>query len=474
MTAPSEPWPSARELADAVRAGRRSAVENVELALATVAARDGELGAFVVLDPDGARAAAEEVDAAVARGEDPGPFAGVPIGVKDLEDCAGLPTSRGSLLYQGRPPVAEDSIHVARLRAAGAVPLGKTAAPEFGTLSWTRTRAWGTTRNPWATDRTPGGSSGGSAAAVSSGMVPFATASDGGGSTRSPAAFTGLVGHKCSYGRIPEPGPLDSMTACVGALATTVGDAARHLDVVSGPDPRDRTSLPAPGLSYEATIETLAVEGLRARWSPDLGYAAVDPEVAAVARAAAGALAEAAGLALDDEPVRLTDAVTTWLDSGSIDMWLALEDGMWPEVADQLTPFSRWALEQSADAPLRSLVGPARKRAVLEREVGELFTHVDVLLTPTVAVPAFVAEGPPPSTIAGVPVHPAMATPFTMVANLCWNPSTSVPAGLTADGLPVGLMVTARHHRDDVCLRLARILEQARPWPRFAPAPTEL
>lgn len=467
MTA-TEPWPAAGALADAVRAGERTAVENVEQALAAVEARDAELGAFVVLDPDGARAAAEAIDAAVARGEDPGPFAGVPIGVKDLEDCAGLPTSHGSLLYQGRPPVDTDSVHLARLRAAGAVPLGKTAAPEFGTLSWTRTRAWGTTRNPWATDRTPGGSSGGSAAAVSSGMVPLATASDGGGSTRSPAAFTGLVGHKCSYGRIPDPRPIDSMTACLGALATTVGDAARHLDVVSGPDPRDRTSLPATGLSYEAAISTLDVAGLRARWSDDLGYAAVDPEVASIARAAAATLAEAAGLVLDEEPVRLTDAVSTWLENGAIDLWLALEDGMWPDAADQLTPFPRMGLEQTADAPIGSLVGPARKRAVLEREVGELFAEVDVLLTPTVAIPAFVAEGPPPSSIAGVAVHPAMATPFTMVANLCWNPSTSVPAGLTADGLPVGLMVTARHHRDDICLRLARILEVARPWPRFA------
>ena len=466
----SEPWLPATVLADAVRAGTTSASSLVERALEAATA-DAELGAFVVLDPEGARATAAEVDEAVARGDDPGPLAGLPIGVKDLEDCAGLPTSHGSLLYQGRGPVAEDSIHVARLRAAGAVPIGKTAAPEFGTLSWTRTKAWGVARNPWAVDRTPGGSSGGSAAAVAGGLVPLATASDGGGSTRSPAGFSGLVGHKASFGRIPDPGPLDSMTAVVGALATTVADAARHLDVAAGPDPRDRTSLPAPGLSYEAVIETLATAGLRARWSADLGYAVVDPEVAHVAGAAASALAEAAGLDLDDEPVKLTDPVTTWLEGGSIDMWLALEDGMWPGVAADLTPFSRWSLEQTVTAPVRSLVTPARRRAVLEREVGELFAEVDVLLTPTTAIPAFVAEGPPPSEIDGRPVHPAMATPFTMVANLCWNPSTSVPAGLSADGLPIGLMITCGLHRDDLCLRLARLLEQAQPWPRTAPGP---
>ncbi len=462
-------WPPAHELADQIRAGDRSARGATEEALAAVEGGDEALGAFVVVDAEAALTAADAVDAAVARGEDPGPLAGVPIGVKDLEDCAGLPTSFGSLLYQGRPPVAEDSIHVARMRAAGAIPLGKTATPEFGTLSWTRTKAWGVTRNPWDITRTPGGSSGGSAAAVAGGLVPLATASDGGGSTRSPAGFAGLVGHKGSFGRIPDPRPTGSTTSVVGALATTVRDAARHLDVASGPDPRDRTSLPAPGLSYEAAIETLDVAGLRARWSTDLGFAAVDPEVAEIARAAAGALAGAGGLALDDEPVVLSDAVRTWLSGGGLDMWINLEDGMWPGVADDLTPYCRMTFEQTAETPLPSLVRPARRRAVLEREVGELFAEVDVLLTPTTAIPAFVAEGPPPSEIAGRAVHPAMATPFTMVANLCWNPSVSVPAGLTAEGLPVGLMITTRHHRDDVALRLARILEQAQPWPRTAP-----
>jgi aspartyl-tRNA(Asn)/glutamyl-tRNA(Gln) amidotransferase subunit A len=394
----------------------------------------------------------------------------VPFGVKDLEDCAGLPTSHGSLLYQGRPAVDDDSVQVGRMRAAGAVPVGKTAAPEFGTLSWTRTKAWGTARNPWARDRTPGGSSGGSAAAVAGGLVPLATASDGGGSTRIPAGFCGLVGHKASYGRVPDPHPAGSMTAVSGALATTVADAARHLDVVAGPDPRDRTSLPSAGLSYEAVIETLVTSGLRARWSKDLGFAAVEPEVAAIAHRAATTLARAAGLDLDSDDVVLTDPVRTWLSSGVIDLWMNLEDDMWPAVADDLSLYSRQALERTAEIVLPRLVSPARRRHVLEREVGALFGEIDVLLTPTTAVPAFVAEGPPPSAIAGQEVPAAMATPFTMLANLCWNPSTSVPAGTTTDGLPVGLMITCRLHRDDVALRLARILEETNPWPRTAPS----
>jgi aspartyl-tRNA(Asn)/glutamyl-tRNA(Gln) amidotransferase subunit A len=253
---------SACEAADAVRRGELSAVELMERCITAIEAGNGRLNAFVHLDLAGARAAAAAIDAAVARGEDPGPFAGVPIGVKDLEDCAGMPTSHGSLLYKDLPPVAEDSIHLARLRAAGAVPVGKTAAPEFGTIQYTRTKAFGTTRNAWDPERTPGGSSGGSAAAVAAGMVPMATASDGGGSTRIPAGFSGLVGMKPSYGRVPHPSPDPGQTAVYGVEVTTVRDAARHLDVAAGPDDRDRVTLPAPTVRYEEAIESLDVSGL--------------------------------------------------------------------------------------------------------------------------------------------------------------------------------------------------------------------
>jgi aspartyl-tRNA(Asn)/glutamyl-tRNA(Gln) amidotransferase subunit A len=428
------------------------------------------LGAFVHVDEGLARRAAEAVDAAVAAGRDPGPFAGVPIGVKDLEDCAGMPTSRGSLVFAGRGPVADDSIHVGRLRAAGAVPVGKTAAPEFGTLNFTKTKVFGVARNPWDIDRTPGGSSGGSAAAVAAGLVPAATASDGGGSTRIPAAFCGLVGFKPSYGRIPHPGPTGSETSVYGLLATTVADSARHLDVVAGPDDRDRFTLPRPVFGYESAVESLPVDGLRARWSPDLGFARCDPEVRALCEKAARALADAAGLVLDDEPVTLTDPVRTWLGSGSLDLWLALEPGMWPGVADDLTRYSRSVLEQTESYPVPKVAEAVRRREQLTLDAARLFDEVDVVITPTTAVPAFPAEGPPPVEIDGEPARPlgASATPFTMLANLCWNPAISVPAGLTAGGLPVGLQIMARRHHDEVPLRLGRIWEQTQPWPRHA------
>ena len=453
---------TAIEIAASVRAGERKATEVLDTCLAGIAAGNEPLNAFVHVDEGLARAAAEAVDAAVAAGHDPGPFAGVPIGVKDLEDCAGMPTSHGSLVYKSRGPVAADSIHLSRLRAAGAVPIGKTAAPEFGTLNFTKTKAWGITRNPWSLDRTPGGSSGGTAAAVAAGLIPCGTASDGGGSTRIPAAFAGLVGMKPSHGRIPDPAPSGSQTAVYGLLTTTVADSARHLDVVAGPDDRDRLSLPAPTLSYEAAIEALDVAGLRARWSVDLGFVEhVDPDVARLAEAAARALAATARLELDTEDVRLTDPVRTWLSGGAMDLWFAIDEDMWPDVADDLTRYSRDTLEQTKDYPLSKYARAVRKRHQLSLDAAALFAEVDVVLTPTTAVPAFAAEGPPPGG--------AMATPFTMLANVCWNPSISVPAGVTTDGLPVGLQITAARHRDELPQRLARIWEQTQPWPRHAP-----
>ena len=453
---------TAIEIAEAVRAGERKATEVLDACLAEVAAGNDALNAFVHLDEGLARRAAEAVDAAVARGEDPGPLAGVPFGVKDLDDCAGMPTSHGSLVFKGRGPVPADSIHVARLRAAGGVPIGKTAAPEFGTLNFTKTKAWGITRNPWDPSRTPGGSSGGSAAAVAAGLVPVATASDGGGSTRIPAGFSGLVGMKPSHGRIPHPGPSGSQTAVHGMLTTTVADSARHLDITAGPHDDDRLSLPAPGLSYEEAIETLPVAGKRARWSVDLGFVEeVDPEVATIAEAAASALVAAAGLDLVAGEVRLTDPVRTWLSGGAMDLWFSIEEDMWPAVADDLTRYSRDSLEQTVDYPIRKYARAVRRREQLTLDAAALFREVDVLLTPTTAVPAFAAEGPPPGG--------AMATPFTMLANLCWNPSISVPAGLTKAGLPVGLQITVPRHQDELALRLARIQEQTTPWPRHAP-----
>ncbi|HET9690637.1 MAG TPA: amidase family protein [Acidimicrobiales bacterium] len=461
--------PTAVELAADVRSGRRRAVDVVEGCLRAIEAANPTLGAFVVVDADGARRAAEAVDRAVAEGRDPGPLAGVPFGVKDLEDCAGLPTSHGSLLYRDGPPAVADSPNVARMRAAGGVPVGKTATPEFGAVAITETAAWGTARNPWDPTRTPGGSSGGSAAAVAGGLVPIATASDGGGSIRIPAAFTGLVGFKPSFGRVPVPGNQPSATAVVGVVATTVADVATHLDVAAGPDDRDRTSLPAAAGSWRDAAETAAVAGLRARWSTDLGFAVVDPEVAAVCEQAAADLVAAAGLRWAPGPVDLGDPVRVWSSSGVLDLWMDLGPGMWPDAAPSLMPYTRIPLERTEHVEAPRIAEIWKRRQLLDDRLAALFAEVDVLLTPTTAVPAFAAEWPMPSRINGQKVHPSMTVPFTMLANLGWQPAVSLPAGFSSDGLPIGLQVMCRRHADATVLRLARLFEHARPWPRLAP-----
>lgn len=458
---PVQPLPDAVELAAQVRSGERRAVDALDDCLARVAERDPSLGAFVHLDEAGARAAAERVDAIVASGADPGPFAGVPLGVKDLEDARGMPTSMGSRLYLGRT-ASSDSLHVARLRAAGAVPVGKTAAPELGALNHTRSDAWGTTRNPWDTRRTPGGSSGGSAAAVSAGMVALATASDGGGSTRSPAAFCGLVGLKPSFGRIPRLGPDVAELAADGVLATSVRDVARHLDVVAGPDPRCRTSLPRAGICYESVIDDLAISGVRARWSSDLGISDCDPEVASIAGAAALRLSVAADLVLDEEPIRLTAVVGAYLSTTRLDGWVAIDEDEWPACAERLERHTVERLRDTAALPLPRWVRGAKRRARVVEELAAVMRDVELVLCPTTALAAFEADDPTSAT-------ELAATPYTFLANLTGVPAVSVPAGVTASGLPVGLQIIGRQHADHVVLRAARLWELTRPWPRHAP-----
>jgi len=473
MPAPSAPRAprTVIETAEAVRSGRLKAAEALDECLAAIEAANPTLNAFVHIDAEAAHAAAAAVDAMVAGGRDPGPLAGVPIGVKDLEDCAGMPTSHGSLLYKGAPPVAADSVHLARLRAAGAVPVGKTAAPEFGIVAFTATRAWGVTRNPWNPERTPGGSSGGSASAVAAGMVPLCTASDGGGSTRIPASFCGLVGLKPSFGRIPHPGNQPSTTTVFGALVTTVADAARHLDVAAGPHDSDRASLPPSGVCYARAIESLDVAGLRAVWSVDLGYATVDPEVATIAEDAARALVAAADLRAMTTKVAVGNPVDLWLAAGVMDLYENLTPGMWPERREELEPFTAFSLQMCDELKAPQIARIWQRRQRLDDDLAAVFSRVDVLLTPTTAVPAFAAEGPMPFEINGTSVHPAMNAPFTMLGNMGWHPAISVPAGLTSAGLPVGLQIMCPRHADEVALRLARIFEQARPWPRVASSP---
>jgi len=455
---------SAVEIADAVRSGKQRAADVLAAVRPLVERSNGDLVAFVHLDWDLAAKEAEKIDTLIEQGQPVGPLAGVPFGVKDLDDCAGMPTSHGSLLFKNSAPKAKDSPHVARLRAAGAIPIGKTAPSEFGMDSATMSRAWGTTRNPWNLEHTPGGSSGGSAAAVAAGMVPVATSSDLGGSTRTPASFTNLVGLKPSQGRIPQ-NPSTTDLGMPGVITCTVTDTARCLDVMAGPWPSDRMALPLRADSFEAAIERLDVTGLRAAWSPDLGFAAVEKEVVLVAEAAAGVLIEAARLHLLETKPRFTQPAPIIFNI-EFPRWIhdLIHQGIWPSKKKELSRAAIWAADYGLSVTFDQFRDAELELVNVRRELGEFFTNHDVLLTPTVACRPYLAEGEYPTELEGRDITAQTIEPFTQLSTLGWLPSITVPAGFSSDGLPIGLQIVGALHRDDVVLRLARILEQAQPW----------
>ncbi len=461
------------QLADAVRSGELRATDVLETFLDRVERFDEELNAFCYLDVAAARRRAAEIDAEVAAGHDPGRFAGVPMGVKELASVQGWPDTHGSLLY--RDQVApHDGTEAARLRAEGAVLVGLTTAPEFGSTNWTRTFLHGTTRNPWNPERTPGGSSGGSAAAVASGMMPICTGGDGGGSIRIPCSYSGLFGFKVSFGRVGDAGPFDdSLTAVPGPMARSVRDAARYVDVIAGPTVIDPTSLPVPPRSYEDALTSgAAVERLRGKrvaWSSTLGFAACDPEVEKITHEAAFALCDDAGLELVDIEAHLPNGGRAWGILSSLSMAaLHLDDARGH--LDDVTPVPRAGMEMIERLTPDELLRAIRRRQEVLAAIAAVFDHVDLLCTPTTATAAFAAEGPPPMEIGGRRVGGMGSVPFTAPFNISGQPAVSIPAGLTAEGLPIGLQVVTRRHDEELVLAAGLVAETNRPWPKLAPA----
>jgi len=460
--------PSVSEAALLIRAGELSAEDLTRQCLDAVDTENTSLNAFIFIDEEHAITSAREVDRTVldGRADDLGPLAGVPFGVKDLEDCAGMPTTRGSRWFADGPVKSVDSIHVGRLRHAGAIPIGKTATPEFGAWAYTASPLLGVTRNPWDLARTPGGSSGGSAAAVSNGMVPFATASDGGGSIRTPASFTGLVGLKCTYGRIPTFGDTHlAQNSVVGSLTTNVLDCALLLDVMAGPDDRDRTSLPSPTSSYVEAIDTIDLSGCRVAWSNDLGFAVVDSRVGALCHDAAKDFVASIGATFVERPIDLDDYIGTYVAIEGVDKFVGVDRDLWENHLDELDPRSApgWASLRERTLPWAAHVEWQRRQLV--HEVAAILRDVDLIVTPMSSMPPFAAEGPMPTEIEGVEVHGGMSVVLAMLANLANLPAISLPAGLV-DGVPVGLQVIAPRFREDLLLAAAARYEFRRPWPR--------
>ncbi|MGH7893319.1 MAG: amidase, partial [Candidatus Binatia bacterium] len=366
-----------------------------------------------------------------------------------------------------------DSTQVSRLRRAGAIPIGKTNLPELGSTAFTKNRLFGVTRNPWHLAKTPGGSSGGSSAAVAAGIVPCAPGGDGGGSIRIPAAYTGLVGLKATFGRIPRGrfGFRDwTDTISRGPLARSVRDTALWVDAVAGYDPFDPDSLQHPGYRFTDGLED-APRGLRIAYLATLGYGHVAPDVRRVVEDAVGALGRALGIAIDAPTVHLTDVGMAWAFINAFQTYGRLA----PLLDTHRDDFGRGFLK---GVELGGRLGAAdiarcqQERYRLNGEVADLFARYDLLLTPTCPTTAFAAGGPMPDVIDGQKLaSPLHAVAFTYPFNMTGHPAISLPAGLGDDGLPIGLQIVAERGEDRMLLRAAQAFETARPYPRWPAEP---
>lgn len=456
-------------LVDAFRAGEVSPLEALDGSLAAIEASN--LNAFSYLDVDGARAAARDADVSL-------PFGGVPVGIKELDRVEGWPYTEASIPLAHE--VADtDATQTARVRAAGGVLVGLTTASEFGGVNLTRTKLNGTTHNPWNAEHTPGGSSGGSAAAVAGGLVPIATAGDGGGSIRIPAGFTGLFGLKNTFGRIPK-GPhmeVQPLTAVIGCVSRSVRDTARWLDVCNGFDPRDPYSLPRVD-GWEASLGTHELAGKRVAIVPCLNGAVVHPEVQEIVADAAASLAKEAGLKVVEVDLSvIPHGGVEWAMAGLVAVLVSLGD-RWPACKDDLTPEIKMGIELATNGlfSMEMMAQVERYRTAANEAMASVFEQTDFVIAATSPDIAFGCQGPLPSVVGDIDVVATLGFErgmgnngaLTIPANITGVPAVSIPAGHSR-GLPVGLQVIAPHHREAWLLDLALLAERSRPWPLVAP-----
>lgn len=467
---------SAHELAAAVRSRQLSPVELMEACLQRIEEVNPILNAFIAMRPEEALADARSTADRIARGEEVGPLAGLPFGVKELEDAEGFPSTHASVPFKDNWP-ERDSVQVERLKNAGAILLGKTNAPEFGYTAFTKNLLFGVTRNPWNPERTPGGSSGGTSAAIASGMVPLATGSDGGGSVRIPACYTGCFGLKPTYGRVPR-GPFQMLpwsdTICYGPITRTVRDAAMHMDAVVGHHPADPDSLPHPGISYVETLKQLPSK-LRIAWSPTLGYARVQPDVRREVEQAV-AVFEKLGHDVEELEGGFPDPGLQWAQVAGTETYAQITD----LVEEHRSEFGRGFLqgvERAGRVTPKRYGAAQRARADLVNYLWRLFERYDLLMTPTLPTEAFDARGKWMSEVeidGKLIKNPLQVVAFTYPFNLSRHPAATVRAGLTDSGLPCGLQIVGPYHREELVLQASYAYEQERPWndvwPREVPA----
>jgi Asp-tRNA(Asn)/Glu-tRNA(Gln) amidotransferase A subunit family amidase len=451
------------ELADTLRSRRASPVELMEAVLARIDETNPALNAVCSRrDPDACLAESRAAEERIARGEGR-PLEGIPLGVKELEQAEGLPWTEASPVFRDRV-AEEDSLQVARLKSAGAIVVGKTNAPEFGAPAYTKNRLYGVTRSPWNLALTPGGSSGGSSAAMAAGVLPLVTAGDGGGSIRIPASFTGCFGLKTSYGRIPrEPEDLweYGATAVYGPITKTVADAALFLDQVVGASARDPYSLPHPQLSYAATLDALP-SGLRIGFSPDLGYAVVQSDVAAAIEDGVRVF-ERLGHAVVGIAGGPPEPGRAWGLLGAFLLGSRLRDAL-PGREDLVGRglLSGFRMTESMSQAQWAALG--KLRVELNAWCADVFERCDLLVTPTVPFDPYPAPGPYPTEVEGRALNWSNVGSFTIPFNLSWHPAATVRVGLSRAGLPMGMQLVAPRHRDDLALQAARAFERERPW----------
>lgn len=457
--------PSAVDLMAAYRNKALSPVEITRAALAAIDRHNSLVNAFVLVDEDGALAAARASEARWQAGQPLGPADGIPTSIKDALWTRGWPTLRGSWLIDEAGPWDEDAPSIARLRDSGAILLGKTTTPEYSWKGVTDSPRYGVTGNPWNRAVTAGGSSGGSAAAVGLGMGVWSVGTDGGGSVRIPAAFTGTVALKPTYGLIPlyPPSPFGTLSHA-GPMARTVADVAALLDVITGFDPRDWSAMPSPTASFRAGLDG-GTAGLRVAYSPDLGFGSNDPEVDAAVRAAVNVLA-AAGADVDEVSPGFSDPVhafhVLWF-SGEAKVLGGKLNG-----DERVDPGLVRTAELGATFTASDYLDATAVRMKLGELMGRFHQAYDVLITPTLPLTAFpVGQDVPDDSVS--PDWTSW-TPYTYPFNLTQQPALSVPCGFSKDGLPIGLQIVGPRHADALVLRVGQTYQDATDWHHRVPA----
>ena len=450
-----------------------SSRELVEASLRRIEAVDGQIHAFLTVDKDGALAAADAADRAVARASNAaselGPFHGVPISIKDLEVTKGLRTTLGCKLYENWVP-DYDSIVVERVRKSGAVIVGKTQTAEFGNAGESYNKVGPTTNNPWNVERTAGGSGGGGAASIAAAMVPIGTGTDGGGSVRIPCALNGIFGIKATMGRIPRYGgvarPATNQTSSSGPTTRYVKDTAILLQALSGHDSRDTSSLRAPVPDFVGGLDG-SLKGMKIGWSIDMGVSPIEPDIEKAVHDAATTFSEL-GADVVEAPLQLDIPPfaywwTVWAGNQAA-MYGHLVESDLEDLMHYTVAMNYYGVQLTAADYSRAL----KQADALRTELGDYFEKYDLLILPTTAVTAYPHRSPP-DTVAGQPCKTIAglsysAIPMTMAFNISWNPAASMPIGFDRDRLPIGLQVVGDLHDEATVLRACAAYEEARPW----------